>query len=133
MFIYEPGLGGALFLTASDGFKRVFMELTKEVLQGDECRKATAAMTVGKNSIFGHASEWIFNPRVHIDSHGDLVSVDQSYFGSKDLATHLLTVNWSALSRHPLTMAKHSIQCVQQLRHSCLRTPHRFWQPWPPV
>ena len=73
--------GGALFLIASDNeFKRLFMELTKEVLQGDECRKATAAMIVGKNSSLGHATEWIFNPQVHIDSHGDLVSADQSYF-----------------------------------------------------
>jgi len=60
MFRCEPGLGGALFLTASDKFKHLFTELTKEVLQGNECRKATAAMIVVKNSILGHATEWIF-------------------------------------------------------------------------
>ena len=34
----------------SDKFKWLFMELTTNVLQSDECCKATAAQIVGKNS-----------------------------------------------------------------------------------
>ena len=57
-------------------------------------KQLCSAMIVGKNSSLGHATEWIFNPQVHIDSHGDLVRQTRvTFFGSKDLATHLLTVN----------------------------------------
>ena len=73
--------GGALFLIASDNeFKRLFMELTSSVLQNDGCRKATAARIVGRNSSPPHASEWVFNPQVHIDTHGNLVALDESNF-----------------------------------------------------
>ena len=73
--------GGAPFLIASDNeFRRLFMELTSNALQIGECRKATAARIVGKNSSPAHASEWIFNTQVHMDTHGDLISLDQSSF-----------------------------------------------------
>ena len=65
-----------MFLIAGDNeFKRLFIELTTNVLQSN------CSMTCyWKNSSPAHTSEWVFDPQVHIDTHSDLVSLDQNSF-----------------------------------------------------
>ena len=137
LFIHEPSFSGRCTVPHCQwrDYKRLFMELTSNVLQNDECRKATAAQVVGKNSSPAHASEWVFNPQVHIDTHGNLVSLDQSSFlwlethGSTNALTNSQTGMYHQ-DTSQLCMVKHSMQCVQQRRHLCLKTPPQFLQPW---
>ena len=67
--------GGALFLVANDHeFKRLFMELSNEVLGAENCRKVYAATMVGRNVTRSNNPEWIFGPNLHISPEGQLIA-----------------------------------------------------------
>lgn len=73
-----------------------------------------------------HASEWVFNPQVHIDTHGNLVALDESNFLWLETPSNINALVNSQLA----CTIKTPLDRVQQLRHLCLKTPPQFSQLW---
>ncbi len=78
-FINQLFPGGALFLLLSDSeFKKLMMQLSSEMLEGEQGKKV-AARLVGENTLDGK-SYWVLSDSVQLSADGSLLQQGQSPF-----------------------------------------------------
>ena len=72
--------GGALFLVCNDvEFKRLFMELTCDFLQGNH-RIVNGVSVIGRNTTKDGDKVWMFSPSTQLDRDGNWVECNTSRF-----------------------------------------------------
>ena len=72
--------GGALFLLLSDPeFRKLFMEMTNELLESGQERQLYAARLIGRN-IANNSAFWVMSEDVQIKSNGDLAQQEETPF-----------------------------------------------------